>query len=176
MKIPLSMMEEEKAAGLQERGLLSMEEGEAHTMATSYKDAGMDMVLNNAILLQKNRSPWRRPQSRLMMKRSWSLCRLSLTWYTVVSGRMIWDTDTVFRNSLMAPVLKANGSTTDNTSVPSYGQMALNTRETLADRILKVRGHLRLKMRLLLVVGKTVSSRERAREDSLMETGTRALG
>jgi|LauGreDrversion4_2_1035121.scaffolds.fasta_scaffold1094659_2 hypothetical protein len=57
MKIPLSMMEEEKAAGLQERGLLSMEEGEAHTMATSYKDAGMDMVLNNAILLQKNRSP-----------------------------------------------------------------------------------------------------------------------
>ena len=76
----------------------------------------------------------------------------------------------------MAPVLKANGSTTDNTSVPSYGQMALNTRETLADRILKVRGHLRLKMRLLLVVGKTVSSRERAREDSLMETGTRVLG
>jgi len=57
MKIPLSMMEEEKAAGLQERGLLSMEEGETHTMATSYKDAGMDMVLNNAILLQKNRSP-----------------------------------------------------------------------------------------------------------------------
>ncbi len=76
----------------------------------------------------------------------------------------------------MAPVMKANGSITDNTLVPSYGQMVLNTRETLADRILKVRGHLRLKMRLLLAVGKTVSSRERAREDSLTETGTRALG
>ena len=83
---------------------------------------------------------------------------------------------TVSKNSLTAHVLRVSGSSIDNILAPSYGLTAPNTPATLAVLILKVKGLLRLMMRLLLGSGKTASLRGKVREGSLMEIGTQATG